>query len=165
MQIQGRKAHSGSADSLSSFTYRDSSCSVRLFQRSPIRLSPQCVKSDTFSEPMLRPRFSSVERAIASDPANCVHNSTSGTETEEELSNSRKSIVRRKLLQLPAFRLGPHHGVVTCRDKIAFSATSAEEQLSSFSEHAWDDFQVSVFRMSRSDRKGSRFRVYDRSFT
>lgn len=90
----------------------------------------------------MRPRFSSMERTIVSDPANCVHNSTSGTETEEELSNSRKSMVRRKLLQLPAFRLGPNHGAVTIRDKIAFSATSAEEQLSSFSEHAWDDFQV-----------------------
>jgi hypothetical protein len=106
------------------------------------------LKSDSFSEPvMMRQRLSSVERAIASDPANCedARNSTSGTETEEELSrNSKKCLVRKKLLSLQAFRLGPQHGTVTrrARNNATLSVTSAEEQLSSFSENAWDDFQV-----------------------
>ncbi len=101
----------------------------------------------------MRPRFSSVERAIASDPANCVHNWTSGTETEEELTNSKKCLIRKKLLQYPAFRFGPEHGAVTRRDKVA-NLTSAEEQLSSFSEHAWDDFQVSRKSVQASDLRG-----------
>lgn len=93
----------------------------------------------------MRQRLSSVERAIASDPANCLHNSTSGTETEEELTRNKKWLIRKKLLSLPAFRLGQQFGTVTRREcNVALSATSAEEQMSSFSENAWDDFQVSI---------------------
>lgn len=101
------------------------------------------VRCDSSSEPMTRRRFSSVERTIASDPANGVPNSTSGTETEEEMTNG-KCFIPKKLLNLPAFRLGPQYGVVTCRESFAMSATSAEEQLSSFSEQAWDSYQVRI---------------------
>lgn len=91
---------------------------------------------------MMGRRYSSVERTVSSDPANGVLNSTSGTETEEG-TNKGKCFVPKKLLNLPAFRLGPQYGTVTCRESIALSATSAEEPLSSFSEQAWDSYQVS----------------------
>lgn len=99
------------------------------------------MKYDASSEPMARRRYSSVERTIASDPANGIPNSTSGTETEEEMVNG-KCFVPKKLLNLPAFRLGPQYGTVTRRDTIPLSVTSTEEQLSSFSEQAWDSYQV-----------------------
>jgi len=145
LRAQGRKGHSSSADSLSALVYLETA--VRQFYRSPVRVPQHHLKSNSFSEPaMMRRRLSSVERAIASDPANCgghTCNSTSGTETEEELTRSKRCLMRKKLLTLPAFRLGPQHGAVTRRAcNATFSATSAEEQLSSFSENAWDDFQV-----------------------
>lgn len=126
---------------------------MRLLHRSPLRLPAHYwLKSDSLSEPvMMRQRLSSVKHTIASDPANCgAHNSTSGTETEEELIRSKKCSVRKKLLSIPAFRLGPQHGAVTRRPctKVSMSATSAEEQLSSFSENAWDDFQVGTSLLS-----------------
>ncbi|XP_065202336.1 klarsicht protein [Planococcus citri] len=132
----GRKTHSGSADSLSSVQSPDSSTR----RRSPTKLPSYPVKYDASSEPMSRRRFSSVERTIASDPANGVVLSTSGTETEEDRANG-KCFIPKKLLNLPAFRLGPQYGAVTCRDTVPLSVTSTEEQLSSFSEQAWDSYQ------------------------
>ena len=104
------------------------------------------LKSNSFSEPtMARRRLPSMERAIVSDPTSRGDGcrSTSGTETEQEGTRARKCLSRKKLLSLPAFRLGPQRGAVTRRaGNVTFSATSAEEHFSSFSENAWDDFQV-----------------------
>lgn len=63
---------------------------------------------------------------------------TSGTETEEEAEEGSKTrAVRRKLMTLPAFRLGPGLGAVT-----VFKPEKAVSADSSFSEQAWDNYQV-----------------------
>lgn len=139
--------------------------------------------SDTYSEPLARRRVSSsAERGggggggsgggVSSDPQSlpataaitlngvqygAAGTTTSGTETEEELSNSRKCLIRKKLLTLPAFRLGPQYGTVTCAAVSPvpagpFSTASTEEQLSSFSEQAWDSYQVGVILPPRPSR-------------
>ncbi|XP_075226377.1 klarsicht isoform X2 [Lycorma delicatula] len=62
---------------------------------------------------------------------------TSGTETEEEAEEGSKTrAVRRKLMTLPAFRLGPGLGAVT-----VFKPEKAVSADSSFSEQAWDNYQ------------------------
>ncbi|XP_049805441.1 klarsicht protein [Schistocerca nitens] len=116
----GRKSESGS-DSLST-TQRPIS---RMFGSSLL------VKSGSFSGVGSRSAVGSTERNTASDPSTLAHagNSTSASGTEDD---SR--------LQLPVFRLGPLT-LPADSDIDRGSAQGTEEQLSSFSEQAWDNYQ------------------------
>jgi hypothetical protein len=87
------------------------------------------------------------ERHATSDPAMLAYSITgdvtSGTETDDEHGLLQQQMV-------PMFRLGPVAGAVTVgmkrsgdSDVEKSSTIAAEEQLSSFSEQAWDNYQVS----------------------
>jgi hypothetical protein len=87
------------------------------------------------------------ERHATSDPAMLAYSVTgdvtSGTETDNECGLLQQQMV-------PAFKLGPVAGAVTVgvkrsgdSDVERSSAIAGEEQLSSFSEQAWDNYQVS----------------------
>jgi hypothetical protein len=88
------------------------------------------------------------ERYATSDPALMAYsltgNVTSGTETEEDNQLPKQQMV-------PMFKLGPVAGAVTVAakrdgdsDVEKSSSLAVEEQLSSFSEQAWDNYQVSL---------------------
>ncbi|XP_067013332.2 klarsicht protein [Anabrus simplex] len=141
--------HSGSSDTqqLSSSPHKSSS---RPHNKSPRNSSGAefsgrtITKSGSFSGTPVTVSKRPSERCTASDPA--MHpwrfesESTTGTETEEERRANRQRM-------LPAFRLGPELGAVTVgmgdpsSDLEKNSALAAEEQLSSFSEQAWDNYQ------------------------
>jgi hypothetical protein len=87
------------------------------------------------------------ERYATSDPAMLAYSLmgdvTSGNETEDEHPLPKQQVV-------PMFKLGPVAGAVTFgvkrdgdSDVEKNSAVAVEEQLSSFSEQAWDNYQVS----------------------
>jgi hypothetical protein len=87
------------------------------------------------------------ERHATSDPAMLAYSITgdvtSGTETDDEHRSQQQQM-------MPLFRLGPVVGAVTVgvkkggdSDIDKSSTVAGEEQLSSFSEQAWDNYQVS----------------------
>jgi hypothetical protein len=86
------------------------------------------------------------ERYATSDPAMLAYSLTgdvtSGTETEDECRLPKQKV-------MPMFKLGPVAGAVTFgvkrdgdSDMEKNSTLTVEEQLSSFSEQAWDNYQV-----------------------
>jgi hypothetical protein len=87
------------------------------------------------------------DRYATSDPAmlacSLTGDVTSGTETEDECRLPKQKV-------MPMFKLGSVAGAVTVgvkrdgdSDVEKNSALTVEEQLSSFSEQAWDNYQVS----------------------
>lgn len=130
-----------------------------------IKTTTECV-SDTATVP----RSSSTRNIVVEDRGGItseplpmvatngvVSSSCSSDIEEEEIITKQRATVgstttaRRlqqmhdKLLNVPAFRLGgPMRGAVTERDStpIADTASTTEEQHSSFSEQAWDSYQV-----------------------
>lgn len=67
---------------------------------------------------------------------------TSGSETEEDAKVEGSRPPCRKNLTLPRFRLGPE-------SKVTVSVFNSEKLMSadsSFSEQAWDNYQVRLFR-------------------
>lgn len=107
------------------------------------RISQTLFKSGSFSGTPTSGR-KIPERYAASDPAmqaySLAGDVTSGTETEDECRSQKQKV-------LPVFKLGPVAGDEAKRDGDSDvdkkSAHTVEEQLSSFSEQAWDNYQVS----------------------
>lgn len=74
---------------------------------------------------------------LKTTPARRPQNSGTETEDDEGESEGKARAVRRKILSLPAFRLGPDGGSVT-----VFTGDKILSGDSSFSEQAWDNYQV-----------------------
>jgi len=146
LRLPGKSYHSsgteGSPDASHTLTKSHNSSE----ETSPRRtISRSLFKSGSFSGTPTTGR-KIPERYATSDPA-MLHYSitgdvTSGTETDDEHGLQQQNMV-------PVFRLGPVAGAVTVGVKIGdsdiekSSAVAGEEQLSSFSEQAWDNYQVS----------------------
>lgn len=116
-------------------------------EASPRRaISRSLFKSGSFSGTPMTGR-TIPERHATSDPAMLAYSITgdvtSGTETDDEHRSQQQQM-------MPLFRLGPVVGAVTVgvkkggdSDIDKSSTVAGEEQLSSFSEQAWDNYQVS----------------------
>ena len=147
LRLPGKSYHSsgteGSPDASQTLTKSRNNSSEEASPRRTV--SRSLFKSGSFSgTPMTGRKIP--ERYATSDPAMLAYSITgdvtSGTETDDEHRLQQQKMV-------PVFRLGPVAGAVTVgvkrgdSDIEKSSAVAGEEQLSSFSEQAWDNYQVS----------------------